>query len=102
ERATSVAPASATRADAPLATQSARSVAPPPAAAPAAAPPAPPAAMSAAPVAPEAWLSEIRRLRLDGDDVNADSEWQRFRKAFPDYAVTDADPARPANCRGAC
>lgn len=73
-----------------------------PMAAPAAAPAPPPSVMSAMPAEPEAWLSEIRRLRLDGEGAAADREWQRFRKVFPDYAVTDADPARPAQCRGSC
>lgn len=79
--------------------------APPPArpmAAPAAAAAPSPSVMSTISAEPETWLSEIRRLRLDGEGAAADREWQRFRKAFPDYAVTDADPARPAQCRGSC
>lgn len=43
---------------------------------------------------PERWLEDIRRLRKDGEAAQADREWQRFRAAFPDYPVADADLAR--------
>lgn len=43
---------------------------------------------------PEQWLEHIRELRRDGDDRQADREWRRFRKQYPDYAVADTDLAR--------
>lgn len=46
---------------------------------------------------PKHWLERIRQLRKDGKTQDADREWQRFREAYPDYAVaeTDAAKARP-------
>lgn len=42
---------------------------------------------------PEAWLKEIRQLRMDDKQEEADREWQRFREAFPDYEVAETDSA---------
>jgi len=44
--------------------------------------------------APEPWLEHIRQLRRDGDDLQADREWRRFRKQYPDYVVAADDAAR--------
>lgn len=43
---------------------------------------------------PEPWLEHIRQLRHDGEDRQADREWRRFRKQYPDYVVATDDPAR--------
>lgn len=43
---------------------------------------------------PERWLQHIRDLRKENRQVEADSEWRRFRQMFPDYSVSDADVAR--------
>ena len=43
---------------------------------------------------PEAWLKDIRQLRKDNKQEEADREWRRFREAFPDYDVTETDAAR--------
>lgn len=43
---------------------------------------------------PKHWLERIRQLRKDGKAQDADREWQRFREAYPDYAVAEADAAR--------
>jgi hypothetical protein len=45
---------------------------------------------------PEAWLKEIRQLRIDNKQEEADREWRRFREAFPDYEVSETDAAREA------
>lgn len=45
---------------------------------------------------PEQWLEDIRQLRKDDKQQEADREWRRFRAAFPDYAVAPDDPAREA------
>ena len=42
---------------------------------------------------PELWLEEIRQLRRDRKSREADSEWDRFREAFPDYPVAEDDIA---------
>jgi hypothetical protein len=34
-------------------------------------------------------------LRKDGKVHEADQQWQKFRAAFPDYAVAGTDSARP-------
>jgi hypothetical protein len=44
--------------------------------------------------APEPWLEHIRQLRRDGDDRQADREWRRFRKQYPDFVVAADDTAR--------
>jgi hypothetical protein len=44
--------------------------------------------------APQPWLEHIRQLRRDGDDRQADGEWRRFRKQYPDYVVAADDAAR--------
>jgi hypothetical protein len=44
---------------------------------------------------PARWLDTIRQLRKDGKVREADEEWERFRAAFPDYAVEESDSARP-------
>lgn len=49
------------------------------------------AVMSAA---PEKWLERIRDLRRTGRIADADLEWQRFREAYPDFAVAEDDIAR--------
>jgi len=43
---------------------------------------------------PEAWLKEIRQLRIDNKKEEADREWRRFREAFPNYEVAETDAAR--------
>ena len=43
---------------------------------------------------PDQWLEEIRNLRRAGKSVEADREWQEFRKSFPDFRVADDDIAR--------
>ena len=45
---------------------------------------------------PEAWLKDIRQLRKDNKQEEADREWLRFREAFPDYEVAETDAARAA------
>jgi hypothetical protein len=45
---------------------------------------------------PEAWLKEIRQLRKDNKQEEADREWRQFREAFPDYEVAETDSAREA------
>jgi hypothetical protein len=45
---------------------------------------------------PEAWLQDIRQLRKDNKQQQADLEWRRFRAAFPDYDVAETDTAREA------
>lgn len=45
---------------------------------------------------PEAWLKDIRQLRKDNKQEEADKEWRRFREAFPDYDVAETDSAREA------
>jgi hypothetical protein len=46
---------------------------------------------------PEAWLKEIRQLRQENKQEEADREWRRFRSAFPDYEVAETDAAREAS-----
>lgn len=43
---------------------------------------------------PQTWLEDIRDLRRAGKTDEADREWERFRKAFPDFEVADDDIAR--------
>lgn len=53
--------------------------------------------MSALPRAyldPEQWLKDIRQLRKDDKQEQADLEWRRFRAAYPDYEVAETDAAR--------
>jgi hypothetical protein len=45
---------------------------------------------------PEAWLKDIRQLRKDGKQEEADREWRRFLAAFPNYEVAEDDTAREA------
>ena len=49
----------------------------------------------------EEWLDEIRRLRDEGKEAQADEQWQRFRKQFPDFVVERTDTALPASQREA-
>lgn len=42
---------------------------------------------------PQVWLEEIRDLRRTGKTADADREWLRFRKAFPDFHVAADDIA---------
>jgi negative regulator of sigma E activity len=42
---------------------------------------------------PERWLEDIRELRRNGKDREADQEWERFRAAFPNHPVADSDMA---------
>jgi hypothetical protein len=42
---------------------------------------------------PEEWLEEIRRLRREGEAREADTQWEQFRKQFPDYPVAEDDIA---------
>lgn len=39
---------------------------------------------------PEAWLDEIRRLRVEGREKEAAEQMVEFRKAYPAYAVPEA------------
>jgi len=43
---------------------------------------------------PELWLHEIRKLRLQDKQEEADREWRRFRELFPDHPVAENDTAR--------
>ena len=43
---------------------------------------------------PEKWLENIRQLRKENKQEQADLEWRRFRAAFPDYEVAETDAAR--------
>ena len=43
---------------------------------------------------PERWLEQIRQLRKDNKQTDADREWRRFREAFPDHPVSEVDAAR--------
>lgn len=43
---------------------------------------------------PERWLQDIRQLRKDNKQEQADREWRRFREAFPDHPVSETDAAR--------
>jgi hypothetical protein len=45
---------------------------------------------------PHEWLQHIRELREAGKAEEADSEWQKFREAFPDYPVDKDDLAQRA------
>jgi hypothetical protein len=45
---------------------------------------------------PEAWLKDIRQLRKDNKQEEADREWRRFVAAFPNYEVAETDAAREA------
>lgn len=44
---------------------------------------------------PEQWLRHIRELRAAGKRREADREWRDFVKAYPNYAVSETDTARP-------
>lgn len=43
---------------------------------------------------PAKWLEEIRDLRRAGKTAEADTAWERFREAFPDFPVAQDDVAR--------
>lgn len=43
----------------------------------------------------EEWLVEIRRLRGEGKDAEADEQWRRFKKEFPNYSIERTDLALP-------
>ncbi len=43
---------------------------------------------------PDRWLTQIRKLREQGQNEEADEEWKRFREAYPDYPVADSDAAK--------
>jgi hypothetical protein len=45
---------------------------------------------------PEVWLKDIRELRKENKQEQADVEWRRFRAAFPQYEVAETDAAREA------
>ncbi len=45
---------------------------------------------------PEVWLKDIRQLRKENKQEQADTEWRRFREAFPNYNVAESDIAREA------
>lgn len=45
---------------------------------------------------PEVWLKDIRELRKENKQEQADREWRRFRAAFPKYEVAETDLAREA------
>jgi hypothetical protein len=41
-------------------------------------------------------LRDIRQLRKENKQADADREWRRFREAFPAYEVEESDTAREA------
>lgn len=43
---------------------------------------------------PEQWLRDIRELRKENKQEEADREWRRFRYVFPNYEVAGDDLAR--------
>ena len=43
---------------------------------------------------PEEWLKDIRQLRKDNKQEQADLEWRRFRAAYPNHEVAETDAAR--------
>ena len=43
---------------------------------------------------PEEWLKDIRQLRKDNKQEEADREWRRFLAAFPNHEVAETDAAR--------
>lgn len=43
---------------------------------------------------PEQWLRDIRQLRQENKQEQADREWRRFRYVFPNYRVAETDAAR--------
>ena len=45
---------------------------------------------------PETWLKDIRQLRKDNKQEEADREWRRFIAAFPNHEVAETDIAREA------
>lgn len=45
---------------------------------------------------PRDWLEHIRTLRRAGDVQQADREWGRFQRAYPEFTVAPDDVARPA------
>lgn len=45
---------------------------------------------------PEEWLRNIRELRKENRQEQADREWRRFRDFFPNYEVAETDTAREA------
>jgi hypothetical protein len=50
---------------------------------------APAAAPAAAPENPERWLERIAELRSRGRHAEADRELANFRKAYPDYRLSE-------------
>lgn len=52
-------------------------------------------AVDASALDPKRWLQEIRELREQGRNEEADREWDRFRGVHPDYAVAETDTAPP-------
>lgn len=42
---------------------------------------------------PQRWLEHIRKLRKNGKDAEADSDWKEFRARYPDYPVAETDAA---------
>ncbi|MBM0107583.1 hypothetical protein JM946_22810 [Steroidobacter sp. S1-65] len=45
---------------------------------------------------PEEWLKDIRQLRKENKQEQADREWRRFRAAYPNHEVAETDLAREA------
>jgi hypothetical protein len=45
---------------------------------------------------PEAWLQQIRELRRAGKTLEADEQWRQFSASYPEFEVSESDPARPA------
>lgn len=43
---------------------------------------------------PEEWLKDIRQLRKQNKQEQANQEWRRFRAAFPNHEVAETDSAR--------
>jgi hypothetical protein len=44
---------------------------------------------------PQVWLEQIRTLRREGKVLEADEQWRQFAAAYPAFAVTRDDLARP-------
>lgn len=59
-----------------------------------AAPPAPVAALAKAQQSPEQWLDRISQLRRDGKHDEADRQLAEFRRAYPDYRLSEEMKAK--------
>jgi hypothetical protein len=48
------------------------------------------AAVARVAIDPKVWLQRILKLRAEGKTVQAEREWQAFRKRYPDYVIDRA------------